>query len=163
MRIGGRQATGAEIRHSRWPSWCAVLFEKSDVRKKMWSGQRSARGLLAKPTNRPVIIYIRFFMYESYDIRKNRKANCSTPRGSGSRPAAHPGGGTNHRGRRRDGNGLPTRARAHHCLSPEFYSQCWKFDIFDRFSCPPWQRVSPKMAGRMKLSGIALSQITCLQ
>ncbi len=31
MRIGGRQATGAEIRHSRWPSWCAVLFEKSDV------------------------------------------------------------------------------------------------------------------------------------
>jgi hypothetical protein len=66
MRIGGLQATGAEIRHSRWPSWCAVLFEKSDVRKKMWSGQRSGRGLLAKPTNRPVIIYIRFFMYESY-------------------------------------------------------------------------------------------------
>ena len=77
MRIGGRQATGAEIRHSRWPSWCAVLFEKSDVRKKMWSGQRSARGLLAKPTNRPVIIYIRFFMYESNDIGKNRKANCT--------------------------------------------------------------------------------------
>ncbi len=62
---------GLEIRHSRWPSWCAVLFEKSDVQKKMWSGQRSARGLLDKPTNRPVIIYIRIFMYESYDREKS--------------------------------------------------------------------------------------------
>ncbi len=34
----------------------------------MWSGQRSARGLLTKPTNRLVIIYIRFFMYQGYEI-----------------------------------------------------------------------------------------------
>ncbi len=49
---------------------------KKVIRKKLWSGRRSARGLLAKPTNRPVIIYIRFFMYESYDLWKIRKAHC---------------------------------------------------------------------------------------
>jgi hypothetical protein len=43
---------------------------------RLWSGRRSARGLLAKPTNRPVIIYIRFFMYKSYDFGKICKACC---------------------------------------------------------------------------------------
>jgi hypothetical protein len=46
-----------------------VLFTlKKVIQKKMWSGQRSARGLLTKPTNRLVIIYIRFFMYQGYEI-----------------------------------------------------------------------------------------------
>ncbi len=74
MRIGGRQATGAEIRHSRWPSWCAVLFEKSDTEGRcVWSGQRSARarGLITKPMTRQVMVHIQFFMYQGYERRKN--------------------------------------------------------------------------------------------
>ncbi len=30
MRIGSGIATGDAISHSRWPSWCAELIEKSD-------------------------------------------------------------------------------------------------------------------------------------
>jgi hypothetical protein len=38
MRIGGGSATGDAIIHSRWPSWCAVLFEKSDTEEDVaWS------------------------------------------------------------------------------------------------------------------------------
>jgi hypothetical protein len=54
MRIGGRQATGAEIRHSRWPSWCAVLFEmvisEEDV---VWSkvGEGATRQTNDKTSN----------------------------------------------------------------------------------------------------------------
>jgi hypothetical protein len=44
--------------------------------KKMWSGQRSARGLLAKPTTRQVMVYIRFFLYQGYDILFFREAHC---------------------------------------------------------------------------------------
>jgi hypothetical protein len=70
MRIGGGSGTGDAISHSRWPSWCAVLFEKSDTKEDVVS----AGGLLAKPATRPV--HVRFFMYQGYDIWKNRKANC---------------------------------------------------------------------------------------
>jgi hypothetical protein len=38
MRIGVGSATGDAISHSRWPSWCAVLFEKSDTEEDVvWS------------------------------------------------------------------------------------------------------------------------------
>ena len=36
----------------------------------MWSGQRSARGLLAKPTTRQVMAHIQFFMYQGYKVGK---------------------------------------------------------------------------------------------
>jgi hypothetical protein len=38
MRIGCGSATGDAISRSRWPSWCAVLFEKSDTEEDVvWS------------------------------------------------------------------------------------------------------------------------------
>ncbi len=41
MRIGGGSATGDAISHSRWPSWCAVLFENSDTKEDVvWSKVR---------------------------------------------------------------------------------------------------------------------------
>jgi hypothetical protein len=43
----------------------------------MWSGQRSARGLLAKPTTKQVMVYICFFLYQGYDILFYREAHCS--------------------------------------------------------------------------------------
>jgi hypothetical protein len=42
----------------------------------MLSGQRSASGLLAKPTTRQVMVYIRFFLYQGYDILFYREAHC---------------------------------------------------------------------------------------
>jgi hypothetical protein len=38
MWIGGGSSTGNAISHSHWPSWCAVLFEKSDTEEDVvWS------------------------------------------------------------------------------------------------------------------------------
>jgi hypothetical protein len=45
----------------------------------MLSGQRSASGLLAKPTTRHVMVYIRFFLYQGYDILFYREAHCTIP------------------------------------------------------------------------------------
>ena len=44
----------------------------------MWSGQRSARGLLAKPMTKQVMVYIRFFLYQGYDILFFGEAHCIT-------------------------------------------------------------------------------------
>ena len=44
--------------------------------KKRGSGQMSARGLLAKPTTRQVIVYICVFLYQGYDILFYREAQC---------------------------------------------------------------------------------------
>jgi hypothetical protein len=44
----------------------------------MWSGQRSARGLLAKPTTKQVMVYIRFFLYQGYDILFFGEAHCKS-------------------------------------------------------------------------------------
>ena len=38
----------------------------------------SARGLLAKPTTRQVMVYIRVFLYQGYDILFYREAHCTT-------------------------------------------------------------------------------------
>ncbi len=75
-RLGG--AGPQAMQSARAAGHHGVLFTlKKVIWKKMWSGQRSARGLLAKPTNRPVILYIRFFMYQGYDILFFREAHCS--------------------------------------------------------------------------------------
>jgi hypothetical protein len=50
--------------------------EKKEHGRKMWSGQRSARGLLAEPTTRQVMAHIRNFMYQGYKSRKNCKPSC---------------------------------------------------------------------------------------
>ena len=67
MRIGGRQATGAEIRHSRWPSWCAVLFEmvitEEDV---VWSkvGEGAPRQTYEQTSNHlHTVFYVRELRY----------------------------------------------------------------------------------------------------
>ena len=41
------------------------------------SGQRLARGLLAKPTTRQVMVYIRFVLYQGYDILFYCEAHCT--------------------------------------------------------------------------------------
>jgi hypothetical protein len=41
------------------------------------SDQRSARGLLAKPTIRQVMVYIGFFLYQGYGILFYREAHCT--------------------------------------------------------------------------------------
>jgi hypothetical protein len=41
----------------------------------MLSDQRSARGLLAKPTTRQVMVYIRFYLYQGFDILFYRGAH----------------------------------------------------------------------------------------
>jgi hypothetical protein len=46
-------------------------------RKKRGSGQMSARGLLAKPTTRQVMVYICVFLYQGYDILFYRGAHCT--------------------------------------------------------------------------------------
>ncbi len=52
-RFGGGSATGDAITHSRWLSWCAVLFEISDTEEDVvWSKVGEARGLLAKLTDK---------------------------------------------------------------------------------------------------------------
>jgi hypothetical protein len=37
----------------------------------------SARGLIAKPTTRKVMVHIRVFLYQGYDIRFYCEAHCS--------------------------------------------------------------------------------------
>jgi hypothetical protein len=59
MRIGGGSATGDAISHSRWPSWCAVLFEKSDTEEE---GQRGGSSpnlakLYNKTSNGPPMVF----------------------------------------------------------------------------------------------------------
>jgi hypothetical protein len=39
----------------------------------------SARGLLAKPTTRQVMVYICVFLYQGYDILFYREAHCILP------------------------------------------------------------------------------------
>ncbi len=76
MRIGGGSATGDAVSHSRWPSWCAVLFEKIDMEENVaWS--KVGEGLLAKPTTRQVMVHIRFFIYQGYKKWKNCKSSCT--------------------------------------------------------------------------------------
>jgi hypothetical protein len=48
------------------PNFLCCNVMKKVIQKKMWSGQRSARGLLAKPMTRQVMVHIRFFMYQGY-------------------------------------------------------------------------------------------------
>jgi hypothetical protein len=81
MRIGGGSATGNAISHSRLPSCCAILFEKSDMYGRICGlskvGEGAPRQTSPTLTTRQVMVHVWFFMYESYDIGKNRKACCS--------------------------------------------------------------------------------------
>ena len=43
------------------------------------SDQMSARGLLAKPATRQVMVYICVFLYQGYDILFYREAHCILP------------------------------------------------------------------------------------
>ncbi len=78
MRIGGGSATGDAISHSRWPSWCALLFEKSDTEEDVvWSkvGEGAPRQTNDKTSNG----LHTFFLYQGYDILFFREAHYCTP------------------------------------------------------------------------------------
>ncbi len=60
MRIEGGSATGDAVSHSRWPSWCAVLFEKSDMEEDVvWSkvGEGAPRQTYDKTSNGPHTVF----------------------------------------------------------------------------------------------------------
>jgi hypothetical protein len=60
MRIGGGSATGDAVSHSRWPSWCAVLFEKSDMEENVvWTkvGEGAPRQTNDKTSNGPHTVF----------------------------------------------------------------------------------------------------------
>ena len=68
MQIRGRQATGAEIRHSRWPSWCAVLFEKSDMEEDVVWSKVGKAGAPCQTNDKTSNGLHTFFLYQGYDI-----------------------------------------------------------------------------------------------
>jgi hypothetical protein len=60
MRIGGGSATGNAVSHSCWPSWCAVLFEKSDMEEDVvWSkvSEGAPRQTYDKTSNGPHMVF----------------------------------------------------------------------------------------------------------
>jgi hypothetical protein len=60
MRIGGGSATSDADSHSRWPSWCAVLFEKRDMEEDVvWSkvSERAPRQTYDKTSNGPDTVF----------------------------------------------------------------------------------------------------------
>jgi hypothetical protein len=60
MRIGGGTATGNAVSHSRWPSWCSILFEKSDMEEDVvWSNvcKGAPRQTYDKTSNGPHTVF----------------------------------------------------------------------------------------------------------
>jgi hypothetical protein len=56
----GWQRQGDAVSHSRWPSWCAVLFEKSDMEENVvWSkvGEGAPRQTYDKTSNGPHTVF----------------------------------------------------------------------------------------------------------
>jgi hypothetical protein len=75
-QIGGGSATGDEISHSYWPSWCAILFEISDMEEYMvWSkvGEGAPCQTNDKTSNGPHT----FFLYQGNDILFSCEAHCT--------------------------------------------------------------------------------------